>query len=54
MKVKPCLKQRHKDTRLKWARKHISYGEKWISVIYSDEKKWNFDGHDGYKFSGMT
>lgn len=50
MKAKPCLKQRHKDARLKWARKHMSYGEKWLSVIFSDEKKWNLDGPDGYKF----
>ncbi len=50
MQAKPCLKQRHKDARLNWARNHRSYGEKWISVIFSDEKKWNLDSPDGYKF----
>ncbi len=50
MKAKPSLKQRHKDECLKWARKHTSYGEKLISAIFRDEKKWNLDDPDGYKF----
>lgn len=49
MAKKPCLKSHHKIARLQWAKKMMSFGENWISVIFSDEKKWNLDGPDGYK-----
>lgn len=50
MLKKPCLKKLHKTVRLNWAKKMMSYGDKWLSTIFSDEKKWNLDGPDGYKF----
>ncbi|GBN21329.1 hypothetical protein AVEN_200311-1 [Araneus ventricosus] len=27
--------------RLKWARNHMPYGDKWMAVLFSDDKKWN-------------
>ena len=50
MKQRPNLTPRHIETRLKWAQEHMSFGSKWQNVIFSDEKKFNLDGPDGYKF----
>ena len=49
MLKKPCLKVHLKTERLNWAQK-MSYGDEWLSTIFSEEKKWNLDGPDGYKF----
>ncbi|GBO27452.1 Transposable element Tc3 transposase [Araneus ventricosus] len=40
------LSKLHISKRLKWARNHIPYGDKWMAVLFSDDKKWNFDGLD--------
>ncbi|GBM61972.1 hypothetical protein AVEN_140518-1 [Araneus ventricosus] len=29
----------HINKRLQWARNHMSYGDKWTAVLFSDEKK---------------
>lgn len=50
MAKKPALTARHKIKRLEWAKKHMSFGSKWFSVIFSDEKKWNLDGPDGWAY----
>ena len=47
---KPPLKQIHKEARRKWAREHMEFGEKWRTVIWSDEKKFNLDGPDGLQY----
>ncbi|GBN96463.1 hypothetical protein AVEN_214907-1 [Araneus ventricosus] len=38
----PLLKL-HISKRLQWARNHMSYGDKWMAVLFSDEK----NGPDG-------
>ncbi|GBM00540.1 hypothetical protein AVEN_77350-1 [Araneus ventricosus] len=34
----PCLKPHHKEARLHWATQHMSFGDMWLNVIFSDEK----------------
>ncbi|GBN82775.1 Transposable element Tc3 transposase [Araneus ventricosus] len=41
------LTKLHIIKRLQWARNHMSYDDKWMSVLFSDEKKWNLNGLDG-------
>ncbi|GBO10882.1 Transposable element Tc3 transposase [Araneus ventricosus] len=41
------LSKPHISKRLQWAHNHMSYGDKCMSVLFSDEEKWNRDGPDG-------
>lgn len=47
---RPMLKPRHVHARLQWAYEHNGMDDFWwANVLFSDEKKWNMDGPDGYK-----
>ncbi|GBN65677.1 Transposable element Tc3 transposase, partial [Araneus ventricosus] len=41
------LSKLHISRRLQWARNHMSYGDKWMATLFSDERKWNLDGPGG-------
>lgn len=48
--VKPPLKSHHKQARLDWAKDKITWAHNWQDVTWSDEKKFNLDGPDGFAY----
>ena len=46
----PVLKSHHKEKRFLWAKEMVNYNERWERLIFSDEKKFNLDGPDCYKY----
>ena len=49
MKRLESVSASNKEKRLQFAQKHVTWGKKkWRKVIFSDEKKWNLTGNDGY------
>lgn len=47
---KPQLTEKHKTARLNFARENLSRGEGWKKIIFTDEKKFNLDGPDGFQY----
>ena len=47
-KTEPRLTKLHKDARLRWAKKHVKWGDdEWRNIVFSDEKRLCCDGPDG-------
>ncbi|CAH2092976.1 unnamed protein product [Euphydryas editha] len=47
---KPPLSDKHKLVRLQFAKDHVQWKKKWRKVIFTDEKKFNLDGPDGFNY----
>lgn len=50
LKKKPTLQNHHILTRLEFAKNHMSWTHQWKTVIFTDEKKFNLDGPDGFNY----
>ena len=50
LKTSPALTAMHKRKRVLFALAHISWVTEWNQVVFSDEKKFNLDGSDGFGY----
>ncbi len=48
MQGKPPLSKVHQDARFMFALHHVRWVTEWRKVVFSDEKKFNLDGPDGF------
>ena len=50
MRGVPAMTLKHEAARVKWCNAKIDWQYEWFQWAFSDEKKWNLDGPDGWHY----
>lgn len=50
MLIQPPLTNQHKVNRVNWCVHRLLWKEEWHHYVFTDEKKFNFDGPDGWRY----
>ena len=50
MQTGPYLKKLHQEKRVKWAKDYVHWRTRWRRIVFSDYRKFNLDGPDGFAY----